>query len=324
MAKKNFDQQLAALEGLRQQPPSASSGEAVRKGLANANNYIVSKAAQIAEEQGATALIPDLLSCLDRFYVNASKTDPQCWAKNALISALAGLGHFDSAVYLRGLRHVQMEAVWDGQRDTAGPLRQKCALALTECRDLSDPTILSHLIELFIDREKPVRVEGARAIGRIDREEAALLLRLNALKGDREPEVVGACFSALLGIQGDAGIGFVSGFLERGGEVAEEAALAIGATRSLRAFQVLKGDWDRGRNPSLAKMLLAAMALTRQTEAVDFLLQLIASDGAQASAAIEALATAALPEEVRLQAAAAVEATGNPHLRHVFAEYFRG
>src|SRR5207248_1735973 len=29
-------------------------------------------------------LIPDLLSALERFFINAAKTDPQCWAKKAL------------------------------------------------------------------------------------------------------------------------------------------------------------------------------------------------------------------------------------------------
>jgi len=320
MPKKNFDQQLAVLEGLRREGLSPSGVEILRKAISNPNNYIVSKAAQIAAEQEAKALIPDLLAALDRFYTNPSKTDPQCWAKNGLVAALASLGYYDSSVYLQGLHHVQMEPVWGGQQDTAGALRGKCAMALVECRDLSDLTVLSHLVELLVDPEKNVRVEAACAIGRIDRPEAALLLHLKALTGDRESEVTGACFTAVLSVEGDAGVGFVSRFLEQPGDVAEEAALALGALRSLRAFEALQGHWEHAHGRW--KVLLTAMALTRQPQAVEFVVQTVAADGPHSAAAIEALAAACLPDEVRERAASAVESTGNPRLRAAFHEHF--
>ena len=43
------------------------------------------------------------------------KTDPQCWAKNAIVKALKDLNHDDPAVFLRGIEHVQMEPVWGGR-----------------------------------------------------------------------------------------------------------------------------------------------------------------------------------------------------------------
>ena len=187
MSKKAFQAQLAALDQLRDADPSLAA-EPLLKALSNPSNYLVAKAAAIAAELGLRALIPDLLAAFDRFFTT---DDPQCWAKNALIDALAGFEHGDSEVYLRGLKHVQMEAVWAGSVDTAGPLRARCALALVACKDLSDHRLLGHLIEVLVDPDKTVRVEAARAIGRVDRPEAALLLRLKTLTSDAEPEVLG-------------------------------------------------------------------------------------------------------------------------------------
>jgi HEAT repeat protein len=201
-------------------------------------------------------------------------------------------------------------------------LRGNSALALVQCRDLSDFDLLSHLIEILVDRDKTVRVEAARAIGQLSRPEAGLLLRLRALSGDDEPEALGACFSALLSIEGRAGIGFVSRFVERRGDDGEEAALALGLMRSPEAFQVLKERWEHERDATFAAVLLSAIALSRQQEAIDLLIQLVATDSSSAVAAIAALAAAGLPPEVRCRIDAAVQSSGNKRLLPAFAKYF--
>jgi HEAT repeat protein len=315
MAKK-LEEQLEALEQLRQAGASPEATEALRKALRHRSNYYVAKAARVAAELSLASLVPDLLAGLDRFFTDPVKSDPQCWAKNAIVQALADLGHGESATYLRGLHHVQMEPVWGGQADSAGPLRAKCALGLVQCRDLSDTQLLSHLIELLVDDDKTVRVEAARAIGRIDRAEAALLLRLRALVGDPEPEVLGACFSALLGIEEAQGIAFVSRFLDRGEEAVGEAALALGLTHDAGALKILRDRWERKRDP----VLLTAIALTNLPEALDFLIEQVAADSLSA---LEALASARLSAEVRTRIAAAVESTGNPRLRVAFEKQSR-
>src|SRR5258708_23364366 len=119
MAKQKFDQQLAALEDLRQSPASPSTTESLRKALANRNNFIVAKASKIAAELGLKELIPDLLAALDRFFTDPAKSDPQRSAKKALFQAFADLGHNQPDVYLRGLQHSHMEPVWGGQQDPA-------------------------------------------------------------------------------------------------------------------------------------------------------------------------------------------------------------
>jgi len=322
LPKKKFEEQLAALDELRESAGAPATVDSLRKALANRNNYVVAKASKITAELGLKALLPDLLSAIDRFFIDPVKSDPQCWAKNALVQALASLGHEESAVFIRGLRHIQMEPVWGGQEDTAAALRGNCALALVACRDLSDFALLSHLIEILVDRDKTVRVEAARAIGRLNRPEAGLLLRLRALSGDDEPEALGACLSALLSVEGRVGIDFVARFLEAGGDESEEAALALGLMRTPEAFQALKQRWERERDATFAAILLSAIALTRQQEAIDFLIQLIETDSDSAVAALSALGSAGLPSEVRARIDAAVQSSGNARLRPVFAKHF--
>jgi HEAT repeat protein len=322
LPKKKFEEQLAALEELRGSGVAPATVDRFRKALANRNNYIVAKASKIAGELGLKALIPDLISALDRFFVDPVKSDPQCWAKNAIVQALGTLGHEESAAFIRGLRHVQMEPVWGGQADTAAALRGNCALALVQCRDLSDFSLLSHLIEILVDRDKTVRVEAARAIGRLSRPEAGLLLRLRALTGDDAPEALGACLSALLSIEGRQGIEFVSRFLERRAEDGAEAALALGLMRTPEAVQALKERWSKERDVAFAGVLLSAIALSRQPEAIDFLIHLVETDSTSAVDALGALASAGLPQEMNSRINAAVEGSGNAGLRPHFVKHF--
>ena len=312
MSKKAYEAQLAALDRLRNTLDFGTATEPLRKALRNPSNYLVAKAATLTGELGLRALIPDLLASLERFF---TESDPQCWAKNALVDALAGFEHGDSEVYLRGLKHVQMEAVWGGQVDTAGPLRARCALALVHCKDLSDLRLLGHLIEVLVDPDKTVRVEAARAIGRVERPEAALLLRLRALTGDPEPEVVGTCFQSLLAIEGRAGLGFVSQFLAPGGDLGAEAALALGMTHEAEAFALLKDHWERQRDPQFGAALLSGIGLTNLREAIDFLIGVVAADGRGSTDAVQALAAARLTDEDRARIQATVDSTANPRLR---------
>jgi hypothetical protein len=321
MSRRNFERQLASLELLRQSGPAAAES-GLRKALSNRNNYIAAKAAKIAAELGLATLVPDLLAALDRFFTDPVHSDPKCWAKDAIVTALASLGHTDPAPFLRGFRHVQMEPVWGGREDTAGTLRGHCAGALVACGSLSTLELLRHLTEVLADPEKAVRVEAAKAIGRVNTPEGALLLRLRALAGDPHSEIVGACFSALLSIEGEEGIAFVSRFLDAGGETAEEAALALGLMRDAGAFRVLRDRYERESKSALAAVLLSAIAFTRLPEATEYLTGLVEADSAGAEA-IQALAGAGLPQEVRARTAAAVNASGSAALRAAYEKYFR-
>jgi HEAT repeats len=286
--KRNFDQQLATLDRLRERPPEKCI-EPLRKALTHRNNFIVAKAAVLARGFQLTQLTPELLSAFDRFFENPVKTDPQCWAKDALIRALAAFEHQDAEVFLRGMHHIQLEPVWGGSSDSAGSLRANCALALVQCRSLSENDLLGHLIELLADQEKPVRAEAIRAIEQVGSPSATLLLRLRAVLGSDEPEVLGACYGAILRIEGVKAIPWISRFLASGDDAAAEAALAIAGTRSLKGFAILRERFTATSDPWFRSALLSAIALTRQDAAIEFLLDLVSTEPLHAEGAIEAI-----------------------------------
>ena len=315
---QRFKEQLAALDKVRQQTPEASI-EPLRKALAGRNNYIVAKAADLVREFRLAELIPELLCAFDRFFTNPIKTDPQCWAKNALSRALAELEYQEPVVFLRGLRYTQPEPVWGGASDTAGALRATCALALVQCRTLADSELLTYLMELFTDKDKSVRVGAGRAIERVGSPSAALLLRLRALLAADEPEVLGACYNGVLSIEGTTAIPWISRFLLTADDTAAEAALAIAADRSPQAWEALRERFLVERDPWFRSVLLSAIALTRQEAAQDFLFDLVRTDGAHAEAAIEALLRSAPSPEIIQDLERMV--LQNPRLARAFAAH---
>src|ERR1700684_1136337 len=135
--KRKFEEQLAALDALRQLPPEPCV-EPLRKALTHRNNFVVGKAADLVRKFQLTQLIPELLVAFDRFFEDPTKTDPQCWAKNAVSRALAAFEHQDADIFLRGMRHIQPEPSYGGSSDSAGTLRATCALALVQCRSLTN------------------------------------------------------------------------------------------------------------------------------------------------------------------------------------------
>ncbi len=319
-AKRKFDDQIAALDALRQLPP-AERIDPLRKALSNRNNFIVAKAADLIREFRAEELTPDLLTAFDRFFENAEKTDPQCWAKNALSRTLAAFEHQEPETFLRGMRHIQMEPVWGGRSDTAGTLRSTCALALVQCRTVTEADLLAHLVDLFADKDKTVRREVLKAVTQISSLSAALLLRARAVLANDEPEVLGACYSGVLSIDGISAIPWVSRFMASADDAAGEAALAISATNSAEAFECLKEHLLNSADPWWRSVLLSAIALCRQEAAFEFLLAQVQTESLYAEGAIEAILRAAPTEEVieRLKDAA----KSSPRLSRFLADQQR-
>src|SRR5579864_9716404 len=100
--KRAFEEEIAALDLLR----GASEKDrlaGLRKALENRNNFLVAKAADLMRELNITALMDDLLKSFDRFFDRPEKTDPQCWAKNAISRTLAALEYQEPEVFLRGM-----------------------------------------------------------------------------------------------------------------------------------------------------------------------------------------------------------------------------
>ncbi|HZQ95746.1 MAG TPA: HEAT repeat domain-containing protein [Candidatus Sulfotelmatobacter sp.] len=294
--KKAFEQQIAAVEALRGAGEQERLG-GLRKALGHRNNFIVAKAADLARDFRLTQLTDALLDAFDRFFENPEKTDPQCWAKNAISRALAAFEYQDARVFLRGMHHMQREAVWGGLSDTAGTLRATCALALVQCRSLADTELLAHLIELMADKDKAVRLEVVRAIEQVGSPAASLLLRLRAVLGAEEPEVLGACYDGILRLEGVKAITWVAKFLQAGDDSSAEAALAIAATHSPEGLQALQQYFGQAKDPWWQSVLLSSIALTRQEAALEFLLDLVRTESLHAEGAIEAILRSGPPDE---------------------------
>jgi hypothetical protein len=323
MAHRVFDEQMAALDALKGRELEADSRLLVRKMLGSRSNLLVAKAARLAGDAGLDELTPDVLAAFERFFIDAAKTDPQCWAKNALSKALVKLEHRDKDVYLRGMRHHQLEPVWGGQSDTAGALRGTCTHALVDCPGISDADLLTALLEPLTDTDKTVRMEAARAIGQAGGPSAALVLRLRALLAKAEPEVeaMGAVYSALLAVEGARAITVVAAALEEGDDLAAEAAFALAEMRTPEAMSALMERLRAGADTWFGSVLLSAIALTRLPEAMDYLIAAIARDAREAPDAIEAIGRMAPSAEMRARVQQAVEQIGSERLQQAFRRH---
>jgi HEAT repeat protein len=317
---KAFDQKIEAIEALR---TASDPAPQLRKAIQDRNNYVVSKAAAIAGSLKLDALIPDLAAAFDRFLIDPVKSDPQCWAKNAIAKALKDLGCREARVFLLGIGHVQPEPVWGGQADSAGTLRGTCALALVDCH-MDDLVILTHLTDRLADTEAPVRVDAALALAQFGRPEGILPLRLKAWVGDEEPEVTGQCFASLMALAPGESIGFVGQFLNaKKEEVRGEAAAALAQSREPEAFRILMEFYKRKMPAEVRHGLLMALGASPLPEAADFLLTVIQKEtGDFGVTALKALGASRFRHDLRDRVRVIVEEKDEENLRKAFRSEF--
>ncbi len=321
MTHRGFDEQMAALDALKGRELDAGAIALVKKTLANRSNFLAAKAARLAEDNQLSDLVPDLLAAFERFFTNPEKSDPQCWAKNALSRALSKLECRDKEVFLRGLRYQQWEPVWGGKSDTAGTLRANCAHALTACDGLDNQQLILLLLDPLVDHDKSVRVEAVRALAQLG-DVAMPLLRLRALEPGPEPEeVMAQCFAALLAIEREGAIPFVAQFMKPENGGSGEAAFALAETHHPAALAALPERYKSASDPWFAGVLLSAIALTRLPAGHEFLIGLIEDEDRQAETALEALARILPSAEMRARIETAVEEAGSQRLRKAWAEH---
>jgi len=275
---RRIEQDLAKLSELRRTNPADALPQ-LRKALGDRVNLVAAKAAEIAADLRLLDLIPDLLLAFNRFFENAAKSDPQCWGKNAIARALKEMEYNTAQPFLRGAAHVQLEPVWGGVQDTAGPLRGICLLALPGCADILREEVMRHLVNALTEADAAVRGDAARALGAMGGDESALVLRLKARVGDDEAAVTGQALESLLIVERAQALPFVKGFLDRiGGAAAEEAALALGNSRMAGAVDALLEAWQQAMGEEYREALLRGLSLSRDDRAVEFLRKL-ASEG---------------------------------------------
>jgi hypothetical protein len=324
MSRQAFDRKIEALEALRASERSDIVRDQLRLGLKDRNNFVVARAAEIAADGRCVELIPDLLAAYERFFVNPSKSDPQCLAKFALARALRDLGHHGADAYVRGVTHVQLEPAWGGRADTAGGLRGTCARALTDCY-LDDLEILRYLTDALADPDMTVRIDAAIALDQLNRPEGALLLRLRLLVGDAEAKVVGQCCTSLLSLGPQDAVRFVGRFLHHAdAEVQIAAASSLAECRDAEAIEMLRAVWhEELLSLDLRRAILISLGASPLPESAEFLLSVIATEPLTlVETAITALGTSRFAGESRPRAAEAVAGRGVPALQRHFAEKF--
>ena len=299
------EQALNYVISLRSLPNPDAAVPELRNALRHRSNLVVAKAARITEELKLFPLIPDLLSAFERLMAHPEKLDKGCSAVTAIVSALYAFDYTEPAVYRRGLHHRQMEGSFGPPVDAAAQLRGYCAMGLARS---TDRNAVPDVVSLLVDSEPPARLGAVRALAANGGDAGALALKLKALTGDRDPDVVAECFTGLLASGLPWTIPFVASQLDSRDEAtAESAMLALGASRTLEAFAALKEKLSRTVDAPTRKILLAAIASSRLDEALEFLVGLVESGPASLAAdSITALASYRSNDRLRKRLADAV------------------
>lgn len=316
MRKASFDEELTRLQAIYRAPISGDSIDTLRGALKGSQATLAALAAEIAGLRRVADLEQDMVRAFNRFMANPDKG---CQAKTAIAEALQRLDHVGDEVYLRGIRHVQMEPVFGGKKDMADDLRASCAVALANMRHPQAPFELTRLL---VDPEINPRRAAIKALAHLGSEGGEMVIRLKALQGDTEPTIMGECFIALLSISPSTSIGFVGEFLESRLEVAEQAALALGQSHEAEAFEILHEHWETNIAPDFRRMLIVPISLLRRDDAFDFLVEVILNSGPKlASEAVTALALYA-DDRSRRKVRDAVKDRDDPTVTAAFTREF--
>ena len=319
--RRGLEQKLAALAELRTDPSSERTVEQLRKALASKTSALVARAAGIAGDLEIADLEPDLELAFDRFMTNPAKGDPGCLAKRAIADALYSAGFAAEDVFLRGIRHVQMEPTWGGKEDTAASLRGACAMGLVH---MNYRHVMIELAQLLADPDRSARISAVRAIRYAGQVEGVPLLRFKVLSGDEDLEVTYECMSALLALAPETSVPFVGNCLQGDNvALAEAAALALGESRLAETFGVLAGSWKEVLDSGLRSSILQAIAMLHSDEAIDFLLSLIVEGSPAVGAnAIAALGVYRHDDRLLKRVQRAAEGREDTDLREIITKVF--
>jgi hypothetical protein len=319
-APRSFDDKRARIAALRAVPVAQAEVE-LRHFLGDKNGYLCGDAARMAGELRITGLLPDLAAAFHRLLRDPVKSDKGCAGKLRILEALLALDVHDRSVYLAGIHHVQLEPAFPEAVDVAPPLRGLCAHALVHSNDRE---ALLEVGPLLADPEAVARAEAANALGADGSPAAGALVHLKVRCGDPEPDVLGACFRALLRIAPARYLPVVAEALgDDATGTGEVAALAIGEARSEGGLAVLKTALAATAERRLRDGILVGIALLRSEAASAFLIEIVAaaSEG-EVGSALTALALHRHDEGLTARVRAAVAARKSKRLDAIFADRF--
>ena len=315
-----IDQQIADLQQVAEMESGEELERRLVKALANRHYRVVAAAAKICEERFVYALEKQLVEAFRRLTNNPVKKDPNCIAKNALIRALTALDCSDVNFFLETLHYQQMEPVWGGSVDTAVDIRGSAAMGLA---NTGYHRAAMELAPMLMDPEVPVRRQVVQAIAVLRVDQAEPLLRLKAVSGDEEPEVMAEVLSTLIRMEPELSAPFVAAFMEdEDPVVVESAVLALGDATAVETLEPLINHYEEiSIQPEERRLLIRGIALHRHERAMSWLLeQLVESSQPIAVAIIETLAEFRHTDPVGRQIAAAVEERGEAKILEFFTQ----
>ncbi len=318
---KKIEQDLDKLRALDRDDLSKGDVGQIKKALDRANPRLIAVAANIAGKRKIEAMEDVLGKRFSALLEKPFKSDPGCLAKVAIIDALEILRYDEESLYLEGLRFKQPEPVWGGRVDTAGALRGKCGQALVRLRY---PDAIFEIAELLMDPEAEARHSAVQTLDQMGSVESELLLRMKVKTGDDDQTVIADSLVALMDMNPERSLDFVAGLLESPDpDTAEDAAIALGQSKSKSAFERLRDHWSDTLDARKKDWLLIPIALTRENEAVDLLIELIETGSSQRSiAAVRALEIYKGDDKVRQMIEEAIEVNGNESVRKVYEKEF--
>jgi len=319
VAKPNpLDRRLEALYAVE----SAGEGAAEKLSafLRDKSNIIVAKAANMAVRLEASGLVGEMGQAFTALLKNAEKGDAGCVALTAIAKALVSFDATAAEAYFAGLRHFQWEPSFGKSVEVAGELRGLCARGIVR---MGHPDALLEILPLLQDT-LPARIGVVRAIAETGKPEAELLLRLHVMHGDSDSEVMGECFTALLGLTPSRSLEFVARYVRDAvPEGAEMAALTLGESRLPAAFPFLRDAWEMPLDYAVRRGILFALSMLRRDEAFDFLLSVIETQEQDANSVIAALAIHKGDAALRLRVDERLNLIGSGRLKDLFEREWR-
>lgn len=273
--RTTIDDKIRRFEELAAAESVGEAAEEIRAALNGTNNVVIAKAAEAAEAHPEPDFTKELTKAFDRLIEDPVRRDKMCLGKTAIASALRAVDGAGTEIFLCGIRHVQMEPAYGGPVDTAVQLRCTCVAGLAEN---GSPLAWEAFVRSLTDAEWRVRGAAARGLAMLGGERARLLLQLRIYVGDAEPQTYADYFPALTACAGVEAVDVLKEYLKADdGTIRQEAALALGETRTPDAVAILSEQLTRTVDSAEVQSLCTAIALVRSDEAVEALFKTLES-----------------------------------------------
>lgn len=310
-----FRDKVDRIHALAALPPAQATPE-LKRFLADASGYIVGEAAKVTADLDLRTLTSDLIAALLRLFAAGVSADKGCHGKKRLLDALLAFDAAAPDAYLAGIRYVQMEPAFGDPIDTASGVRGLSAHALVR---MDHPAAVQEVTPLLMDPEPDARAAAADALASTGQELCGPILHLKVLAGDKEPDVLGACYRGMLALEPRRYLSVVAKALGEGEEI---AAIALGESRLPEAFAALKDALNLASSKTQDSILLG-LALLRSEEANAFLIEVVKqAPEARAAAAIDALGLHRHDEKLSARVREVAEARGSRRLLRALTERF--